>query len=59
MQIVNCELLCEETGEWFNEVECRINFEAGRVTVVFPNGVEVDNCNLLEGTHRRMYWIGL
>lgn len=42
LNIVNREVFCEETGEWFNEVECFISItrDVG-TTLTFPNGVEV------------------
>lgn len=40
--IVNCEVYCEQTDEWFNEVECFIDITRDIGTVLtFPNGVEV------------------
>lgn len=42
LNIVNREVFCEQTNEWFNEVECFIDItrDVG-TTLTFPNGVEV------------------
>jgi hypothetical protein len=38
--LVNCEVYCEQTDEWFNEVECFIDITRDVGTVLtFPNGV--------------------
>ena len=40
--IVNREVYCEQTNEWFNEVECFIDITRDVGTILtFPNGVEV------------------
>lgn len=42
LNIVNREVYCEQTGEWFNEVECFIDITRDVGTVLtFPNGVEL------------------
>jgi hypothetical protein len=42
LNIINREVFCEETDEWFNEVECTIDITRDVGTVLtFPNGVEV------------------
>lgn len=42
LNVVNREVYCEQTDEWFNEVECFIDItrDVG-TTLTFPNGVEV------------------
>ena len=42
LNIINREVFCEDTNEWFNEVECFIDITRDVGTVLtFPNGVEV------------------
>ena len=39
-EIVNEELLCEITGEWFNSVECEYVIEKAATTIRLPSGTE-------------------
>jgi hypothetical protein len=42
LNLVNREVYCEQTNEWFNEVECFIDITRDLgTTLTFPNGVEV------------------
>ena len=42
LNLVNREVYCEQTDEWFNEVECFIDITRDVGTVpTFPNGLEV------------------
>ena len=41
LEITNQEILCEATGEWFNDIECFFRLDSGNWTVTFPNGMEV------------------
>jgi hypothetical protein len=40
IEITNEEILCEATGEWFNDCECSFKLDSGNWTIIFPNGVE-------------------